>query len=138
MHRRGVLASGLAAAMAAWAPARADPAPGEAGLELLEPIYAVSATPAGLTVRVASSGCTTKSDFAFYVRRADAGTTIAFGRRQAERCKPRGTGGHVDLTFSYAELGVSADAPLTLLNPLTAEPSALPRATSLRHRRRRR
>ena len=136
MHRRAVLVSGLAAAIAGWAPARADPAPIEAGLELLEPVYAVFATSAGLTVRVASSGCTTKSDFAFYVRRTDGEPTIAFGRRQAERCKPRTTGGHVDLMFSYAELGVSADTPLTLLNPLTAEPSAPASKPHRRHRRR--
>ena len=137
MHRRQVLAGALAAVVGGWAAARADPATIGPGLELLEPVYAISAAPTGLTLRVASSGCTTKSDFAFYVRRVSGQTTVAFGRQQAERCKPRGAGGHVDLIFSYAELGVGTGTPLTLLNPLTAEPRASARATKPRRNHRR-
>jgi len=124
MHRRALLLGGLLAAGCGWVVTpRAQTANAEAGLELLEPIYAVSATPTGLSVRIATNGCTTKSDLAFYVRHSDSQTTIAFGRRQAERCKPRSApAGQVDLAFSYVELGVAPGTPLAVLNPLAPEP----------------
>ena len=124
MHRRAVLAGGLilAASWAGWPRAEAMAQP---GLEILEPVYAVIAAPGGLTIRVASRGCTTKPDFTFYVSRKPEGVSVAFGRRSAEACKPAKAPGHVDLTFSYAELGVSADTPLSVLNPVVAAPAPM-------------
>jgi hypothetical protein len=126
MHRRALLACGLILAAAGWTSWPHAEAMAQPGLEILEPVYAVIATPAGLMIRVASRGCTTKPDFTFYVSRKPEGVSVAFGRRSAETCKPTKAPGHVDLTFSYAELGVGADTPLSVLNPIVAAP--LPQA----------
>jgi hypothetical protein len=128
MRRRAVLAGGLLAALgaSAWAAAPQAETP-EPDLALLEPLYAVSATAKGLMIRAASSGCTAKADFAFHLERRDGGGgAIAFARRPVDRCRV-GRPDPVDMTFSYAELGVSDDTPLFLLNPIAAEPMARPR-----------
>jgi hypothetical protein len=117
MHRRALLLGALAAA-GGWT-AGAQTVVAQPGLELLEPIHALIAGVSGLTVRVSSNGCTAKPDFAAYVERGAGQTTIAFGRKQADRCKPKHQAAHADLLFSYAELGISVDTPLTVLNPIT-------------------
>ena len=127
----------------AWA-APATPEPG-VGLEALEPIYAVSTMPYGLTVRVASKGCTSKASFAFFVDRKEGSASIAFGRKSLDVCKG-GPSGRVDLVFTYEELGVSPRSELFVLNPLVVpeapSPSPMRRAggkgrrgTPLHHRR---
>lgn len=87
-----------------------------AGPGELEPIYAVNATRQGLTVRVASNGCTAKADFAFFVERKDGATTVAFARRRLDQCRTI-RAGHADLEFSLSELGIAADTPVFVLNP---------------------
>ena len=126
MHRRALLAGGLILAATGWAGWPDAEAIAQPGLEILEPVYAVIATPQGLTIRVASRGCTTKPDFVFYVSRKPEGVSVAFGRRSVETCKPAKEAGHVDLIFSYAELGVSAGTPLSVLNPVVAAPVERP------------
>jgi hypothetical protein len=130
MHRRALLVGGgllgglLAAAWTGW-PRAAEPQP--ADLAALEPLYAVSAAPGGVTIRVASRGCTAKADFAFYVdRRPGGAAALAFGRKRLDICKPgKAAGGFADLMFSYAELGVSADTPLFVLNPIAPRPRVI-------------
>ena len=118
MLRRSVLIGATLAAFGEWA--RAEPEP--ADLAALEPIYGVSATRGSLSIRVASTACTTKADFAFYVdRRPGGGAALAFGRRPVDACKAgRAPGDYAVLAFSYAELGVNPDAPLAVLNPVAA------------------
>jgi hypothetical protein len=87
-----------------------------AGPAELEPIYAASATRDRLTIRVASNGCTTKDDFAFFVERKGATTTVAFGRKRLDSCRTI-QAGHADLEFTLAEMGLAADTPVFVLNP---------------------
>jgi hypothetical protein len=82
----------------------------------LEPIYAASATRDALTVRVASNGCTTKPDFAFFVETTDGVTTVAFARRRLDTCRTV-RAGHADLEFSLQELGIAPNTPVFVLNP---------------------
>jgi hypothetical protein len=117
MHRRALLAGGLAAAICGGAHAQPAVPP---GAELLEPIYGVWATAAGLTIRVVSHGCTASADFAFYVDRQVAGANVSFARKRLDLC--RRTSGLLDLAFSYAELGLSPGTAVTVLNPLSASP----------------
>ena len=123
MHRRALLAGGFLLAAGGWAGSgRAEPEP--ADLAALEPLYAVSAAPSGLTIRVASNGCTAKADFAFYVQRKPGGVSVAFGRKRVDICKPAKVWrGWVDLAFSDAELGLGAGEAVSVLNPIVAAPA---------------
>jgi hypothetical protein len=112
---RGAPAPVASAPAAAPAPAVVPPGPGPAELE---PIYAVNATRSGLMVRVASNGCTTKADFAFFVERKNGATTVAFARRRLDNCRTI-QAGHADLEFTLVELGIAPDTPVYVLNPFS-------------------
>ncbi|MBL8774241.1 MAG: hypothetical protein JNK30_22825 [Phenylobacterium sp.] len=92
-------------------------APANPALAELEPLYAAVAGKDGLTISVASNGCTAKADFAFYVERKGDALTVAFGRRRIDACRTV-VMGRTDLTFTWAELGVPPRTPVFLLNPL--------------------
>lgn len=127
MDRRALLLGAAATTACGWAGAWAQSEPPD--LAALEPLYAVFAAAHGLTIRVASKGCAAKADFAFYVDRKPGGATaIAFGRKRLDICKTAKAGGHADLVFSYAELGLSADTPVAVLNPIVAAPVAVHRS----------
>jgi hypothetical protein len=126
MNRRGLLLGFGALTLAgcatreapgpvAAAPAVLPPGPGPAELE---PIHAVNASRSALTVRVASNGCTTKADFAFFVERKNGATTVAFARRRLDNCRTI-QAGHADLEFTLAELGIAPDTPVYVLNPFS-------------------
>ncbi|HEV2532372.1 hypothetical protein [Phenylobacterium sp.] len=83
----------------------------------LEPLYAAVAGRDAIAISVASGGCTTKADFAFYVERKGEVVTLAFARRRIDTCKDTAQG-KAELTFTWAELGVDSRAPIFLLNPL--------------------
>jgi hypothetical protein len=100
------------------APTRA-PTPGGAPLAELEPLYAAQAGRDTITIRVASNGCTSRGDFAFYVERSGPAVTLAFGRKRVDTCRSFAMG-HADLVFTWAELGLAPRTPVFLLNPLTA------------------
>jgi hypothetical protein len=87
-----------------------------AGPAELEPVYAVTAARDRLTVRVESSGCTTKADFAFFVERKGGATTVAFARKKLDVCRTV-QAGHADIEFTLAELGLAPDTPVFVLNP---------------------
>ena len=109
-----------AAALAAGCATPARPpvvAPSGTPLAELEPLYGIEAGREALTIRVASNGCTKKDDFAVYVERAEGSASVSFGRKRLDPCKSF-TMGQVALSFTYAELGVSAATPLFLRNPL--------------------
>ena len=117
MHRRLLLIAGLSL-LAGCATPTAPPilAPAGSALGELEGLYSASAGREALTIRVASSGCTKKEDFAFFVERRGDAVTLAFGRKRLDPCKSFAMG-HTDLTFSYAELGIGPRTLLFLLNP---------------------
>jgi hypothetical protein len=100
-------------------PPQGRPAPSTGPLGELEPVYRAQAGRDALTISVASNGCTTKGDFAFYLERKGSTLTLSFGRKRIDPCKSFAMG-KTDLTFTWAELGVSPRDPVFLLNPLVA------------------
>jgi hypothetical protein len=119
MHRRVFLAgvSALVGVLGSGSGASAQTRP--AGLDVLEPLFAVSASARKVTIRVGTRGCTVKDDFAFLVdRRPGEAPQIAFGRRRAETCRPAKRGRQLDIAFTYEELGLEPGAPVVVLNPI--------------------
>ena len=94
-------------------------APAASTLGELEPLYAADLGRDAITIRVASNGCTTKADFAFFVERRGDVVTLAFGRKRIDTCRSFAMG-QAYLTFTWAELGLAPRTPVFLLNPLTA------------------
>ena len=109
----------LAAVALAGCATRPPPvvAPAGAPLAELEPLYRAEAGRDALTIRVSSSGCTAKADFAFYVERRGEAVTLAFGRKRLDSCRSFAMG-HTDLSFTWAEHGVPPRTPVFLLNPM--------------------
>ncbi len=116
MHRRFLIAAGLSLLAGCATARRPIIAPAPAAVGELEPLYSASAGREAITIRVASNGCTTKEDFAFFLERKGEAMTLAFGRRRVDPCRSFAMG-HADLIFTYAELGVAARTPLFILNP---------------------
>lgn len=118
LDRRGLLATGLLLALGGCATSRGVTLVAGATGETaeLEALKAITAGPDGLSLRVASTGCTRKEDFAFYLDRATTPPTLAFARKRVDGC--HGAAGEVVLAFSYAELGVAGRGRLAVLNPL--------------------
>ncbi|MDP2212268.1 hypothetical protein [Phenylobacterium sp.] len=123
MTRRFLMMASVAALLAGCATVPPPPilAPSGHPLGELEPLYAADAGRRELTIKVASNGCTTKADFAFYVERRGEAVTLAFGRTRVDGCQSLAVG-HVELAFSYAELGLEPRDPVFLLNPLVPWP----------------
>jgi hypothetical protein len=118
MNRRVLLLAALAlCGCATTAPPVVEPA--AAPLAELEPLYRADAGREALTISVASNGCTTKADFAFYLERQGQAVTLSFGRKRLDACKSFAMG-RTDLTFTWDELGVEPRTPIFLLNPLLA------------------
>jgi hypothetical protein len=117
MNRRHFLAATLALGGCATMPPQVvgPPAP----LAELEPLYSALAGREGLTIRVASNGCTARPDFAFYVERRAGQATLAFARKHVDACKSFAMG-KAEIAFTWAELGLDPKAPVFLLNPVTA------------------
>jgi hypothetical protein len=125
MNRRLFVLAGLALAGCATGPAPATAPPAAPAPKVappygeLEPLYAARAGRDGLTLRVNSNGCTAKTDFAFYLERNGEAVQLAFARRKLDTCKSFAQGS-VELSFTWAELGVEPRTPVFLLNPLVA------------------
>ena len=83
----------------------------------LEALSALEADVTGLTLRVASTGCTTRDDFTFYVDRSGPQPAVAFARKRLDLCRRAPT--TTAVRFSYQELGVPGQGRLTVLNPVT-------------------
>lgn len=116
MHRRLLLIGALSLLAGCATAAPPIVAPAGSSLGELEPLYSANAGREALTIRVSSNGCTKKEDFAFFVESKGDAVTLAFGRKRLDPCKSFAMG-HTDLTFTYAELGVTGRTPLFLLNP---------------------
>ena len=86
-------------------------APGE-----LETLRGLQVDASGLTLTVASTGCTRREDFTFYVDRSAAQPTVAFARKRLDLCRRTPT--TAVLRFSYQELGVPGRGRLAVLNPV--------------------
>lgn len=118
LDRRGLLATGLLLALGGCV--------GRGGVTLvaggrnapaeLEALKAVEADDSGLTLRVASTGCTSRDDFTFYVDRSGSQPAVAFARKKLDLCRRAPT--TAALRFSYQELGVSGQGRLAVLNPV--------------------
>ena len=121
MNRRLLLAAGLSLMVSGCASVPVILAPQGSALAELEPLYLARADRQGLTIRVASNGCTRKEDFAFFVERKGEATSLAFGRKVLDPCRSFARGS-TELTFSYGELGLNDQAAVFLLNPLVAGP----------------
>ena len=117
LDRRGLLATGLLLALGGCASqGGVRLIAGAAGPGELETLDAAAASPGGLTLRVASHGCTTKADFTFYIDRAGREPAIAFARRRLDVC--RAAPDVVELSFGYEELGLRRGGAVRLLNPV--------------------
>lgn len=114
----GTLAA-LSLAGCATLPTLSTPEPGEAWPEL-EPLLSVTPGREGVSIRVRSQGCAAKSDFVFRVDRDRGRAVVAFARRRLETC--RGVKGEAMLSFSYAELGLSAQDRIVVANPIAPRP----------------
>lgn len=117
MNRRLLLIAGLS--LLAGCSTDGPPAfqVSEAAHPELEPVYSAVAGREALTIQVASSGCTKREDFAFYVERDGATMTVSFARKKLDPCQSFAMG-KTELSFPWAELGIAARAPVFLLNPL--------------------
>jgi PBP1b-binding outer membrane lipoprotein LpoB len=118
MNRRFLLLAGLVLLGGCASVPPPMPAPAGAPFEELEPLLAARAEGAALTITVSSNGCTKKEDFAVFLERKGNAVQLAFGRRRIDVCRaaPR----PLELTFTWAELGMAAAGPVFLLNPLEA------------------
>lgn len=116
MNRRFLLFAGLLLVAGCASTPAPVLAPSGAPFAELEPLLAARAGREALTITVSSHGCTKKEDFAVFLERRETGLELAFGRRRIDVCKaaPRS----MELTFTWAELGVAAPEPVFLLNPL--------------------
>jgi hypothetical protein len=83
----------------------------------LETLRGAVADSSGLILKVASTGCTTKADFAFYVGQGQE-RTVAFARKRLDVCKASPS--VVAVRFSYEELGLAGARTVRLLNPVKA------------------
>ncbi len=85
----------------------------------LEPLNSVVATRKGLALRLPAHDCARKADFTWYIERRGEVTTIAFARKRLNPCR-RPSGATLDIAYTYSEMGLDADTPLVVLNPLLA------------------
>lgn len=89
--------------------------PGET-LPELERLLAVVADEGGVTITVASRGCTRREDFVFRVEPRGHDLAVAFARRRLDVCRVPDAA-PVALRFSRSELGVQPGQSLVILNP---------------------
>jgi len=70
-----------------------------------------------LVVRVASNGCTQKSDLTLNVRQRRGETQVTIGRSRDDYCRAIVPDG-VEIPFGFEELGVRPGANVTVMNPV--------------------
>jgi hypothetical protein len=109
--------------IALFAALAAAPPPG--GVPPLMPVYGVSANAQGVTVQLAPSACEPKkSDFTVAIARSADRPTILIARRRASSppapCKDQPPA--IDITWTYADLGLTPGQPFSLANPLVKAP----------------
>jgi hypothetical protein len=92
----------------------------DAGMVELEPLLSASVAEGSLTIRVKSNGCTAREDFAWFVERKANRYAVAFGRKKIDACKA--VARPLDLTWTFAELGLPKGAAVAVVNPLSSPP----------------
>ena len=90
-----------------------------AEIPIIEPVYGVSARGAGVTVRLASNGCTHKSDLTVGISKGGPRPILLIARRRPDVCK---NPGQTEITYGWDELGLKSGQPFSFANPLIAEP----------------
>ena len=118
MNRRLFLLAGLATLSACATRPVLVAAPQSSRLEELEPIYGVTSDWRGLTITVATRGCTRKEDFVFFVDRHIGTAGIAFARRRLETCPTSPRPARAAIQFSFSELHLTAGTQIYVLNPV--------------------
>lgn len=115
MDRRSFVLAFLALGGCATVGAPAEP---RGPLVELEPLLGARTGPEGLTIRVASAGCSARGDFTFYAERRAGAVSLAFARKHVEACK--GPPGAAEVAFSWADLGLPPGTSVFLLNPIAS------------------
>jgi hypothetical protein len=82
----------------------------------IEPIYGVTVGPQGVTVRLASHGCTTKADLTVAVAKNPPRPLVLFARKRPDACNAPAT--PVDVVYTFEELGLEPGQAFSLANPL--------------------
>lgn len=90
----------------------------QAQVPAIEPVYGVSANGAGVTVRMASGGCTHKSDLTVALSKGPR-PMLLIARKHPDACR---TPGRADIVFTWEELGLKPGQAFSFANPLTMEP----------------
>ena len=88
----------------------------------IEPIYGVEVGRQTITLRLASNGCTQKSDLTAAVAKSAVRPMLLIARKHPDACRSA-TAGRAIVVYSFKELGLDPDQPFTLANPLAADPS---------------
>lgn len=92
----------------------------DVGMVELEPLLAASVGEGGITIRLTSTGCTSKESMAFFVEQGGGRYAVAFARRRLDLCRAAPT--PVDLNWTFEELGLPKTAKVAVVNPLAAAP----------------
>ncbi len=82
----------------------------------IEPIYGVTVGPQGVTVRLASHGCTTKADLTVAVSKDPPRPMVLFARKRPDACTAPVT--PVEVVYTFEELGLEPGQAFSLANPL--------------------
>ncbi|HUO21140.1 MAG TPA: hypothetical protein VMU59_01330 [Caulobacteraceae bacterium] len=85
------------------------------------PINGVRVDADGVTFRLPVSACATKADYTVAMLKTPGQIMLLIAPRRQGACSPTGPG-HMDLTYSYADLDLRAGAPFVLGNPLVGAP----------------
>jgi hypothetical protein len=88
----------------------------------IEPLYGVTAARRTVTVRLASNGCTKKSDLTAAVSKTAGRTLLLIARKHPDTCRSLAAG-HAEVVYSFEELGLDPGQPFTLANPVVGDPS---------------
>lgn len=99
----------------------AGPVLAQAAAQSLVPVYGVTVSAAGVTVRVPAGACVRKSDFTVAVLKREPQSMVLFTPKRPEGCGTVGPG-HTDLTYTLDDLGLKPGEGFILANPLAAEP----------------
>jgi hypothetical protein len=89
-----------------------------AQIPAIEPVYGVSAGRAGVTVRMASNGCTHKGDLTIALSKGQR-PLLLIARKHPDTCR---TPGRAEIVFTWEELGLKPGQAFSFANPLVAEP----------------
>lgn len=87
---------------------------------VMEPLVAASVAGDSVTIRVISTGCTTKDSFLFLTEPADGRLAVTFARRLFDDCKAAPA--PIDLSWTFAELDLPNGANVVVANRLFSSP----------------